>query len=111
VGVCLDTCHTFAAGYDIKSAAGYEETIRTFDRILGLRFLKGMHLNDCKKGRGSRVDRHENIGKGELGMAAFGRIMRDPRFDGIPMILETPDDTAWAGEIRILSGLAAGCRS
>ena len=97
VGVCLDTCHTYAAGYDIKTANGYQETIDAFDRIIGLGFLKGMHLNDCKKALGSRVDRHECIGKGELGLDPFRFIMSDVRLDGIPMILETPDNEAWPG--------------
>ena len=105
VGVCLDTCHTYAAGYDIKTAGGYAETIDAFDRIVGLRFLKGMHLNDCKKTLGSRVDRHASIGKGELGLEPFRFIMSDNRLDGIPMILETPDNGAWAEEIRLLYDL------
>jgi deoxyribonuclease-4 len=102
VGVCLDTCHSYAAGYDIKSPAGYEETIRAFDRIVGLRYLKGMHLNDCKKAMGSRVDRHESIGRGTLGMASFRAIMKDPRTDNIPLILETPVDSLWPEEIALL---------
>ena len=102
VGVCLDTCHMFAAGYNIKTDAGYRETLDAFDRIVGLAFLKGMHLNDCKKGLGSRVDRHASIGKGELGIDPFGFIMTDPRLDGIPMILETPDNGIWEEEIKRL---------
>ena len=102
VGVCLDTCHAYAAGYDIKTREGYEETLAAFDRIVGLSFLKGMHLNDSKKDLGSRVDRHASIGKGFLGLEPFACIMKDPRLDGIPMILETPDDRLWAEEIRLL---------
>ena len=102
VGVCFDTCHGFAAGYDIKSEDGYEKTFRDFDSIIGLNYLKGLHLNDAKKGLGSRVDRHESIGKGELGMEVFIRMMNDPRFDNMPIILETPDEEIWAQEVAWL---------
>lgn len=102
VGVCFDTCHAYAAGYDIKSEEGYERTFRDFDQIIGLPYLKGLHLNDAKKGLGSRVDRHESIGKGELGMEVFIRMMNDPRFDNMPVILETPDEDIWAKEIEWL---------
>jgi deoxyribonuclease-4 len=102
VGVCFDTCHGFAAGYDIKSEEGYEKTFRDFDSIIGLSYLKGLHLNDAKKGLGSRVDRHETIGNGELGGEVFIRMMNDPRFDNMPIILETPDETIWAKEIEWL---------
>jgi deoxyribonuclease IV len=102
VGVCLDTCHAYAAGYDIKSKEGYELTFREFDSIIGLRYLKGMHLNDARKGLASRVDRHESIGKGELGEEVFTRMMNDPRFDNMPIILETPDEELWAEEIAWL---------
>jgi deoxyribonuclease IV len=105
VGVCLDTCHTFAAGYDILSPEGYAETFRRFDEIVGFKFLKGMHLNDSKKELGSRVDRHDTIGKGFLGQEVFSRIMNDKRFDDIPLILETPDETLWAEEIALLYGM------
>jgi deoxyribonuclease-4 len=104
VAVCLDTCHTHAAGYDIKTETGYAETLHMFDRVVGLPFLKGMHLNDAKKERGSRVDRHESLGKGDLGLDVFRRIMNDSRMDDIPLILETPDDTLWAKEIELLLG-------
>jgi deoxyribonuclease IV len=107
VGVCLDTCHSYTAGYDLKSPAGYEETINAFDRIVGLQYLKGMHLNDCKKAMGSRVDRHESIGRGTLGVKPFGFIMKDPRMDNIPMILETPDDSLWPEEIALLYRLGS----
>lgn len=106
VGVCLDICHTYAAGYDLKTEAGYEQTLKAFDRIVGLNFLKGIHLNDSKKEKGSRVDRHENIGKGTLGMETFRRILRDGRFDHIPLIMETPDDKLWPEEIRFLKRMA-----
>lgn len=102
VGVCIDTCHAFAAGYDLSTASGFQETFERFDEVIGFNYLKGMHLNDAKKGLGSRVDRHENIGKGELGWAAFKRIMDDERFDDIPLILETPDETLWPEEINRL---------
>jgi len=102
VGVCLDTCHSFAAGYDIKTARGYTAVMDEFNGVVGLDYLKGMHLNDSKKGKGSRVDRHASLGKGELGLKPFRTIMADSRLDGIPLILETPDDTLWAAEIRQL---------
>lgn len=105
VGVCIDTCHAFAAGYDIKSESGFQEAWEHFNDVIGFRYLKGMHLNDSKKGLGSRVDRHEVLGKGELGWDAFRWIMRDSRFDGIPLILETPDEEHWAEEIRMLYSL------
>ena len=102
VGVCLDTCHAYAAGYDLRTPEGYEKTVREFDRIVGLRYLRAMHLNDCKKEIGSRVDRHESIGRGTLGGESFGLIMADPRMDDIPLILETPDDSLWPAEIALL---------
>jgi len=102
VGVCLDTCHLHGAGYDIRSAAAFEKTMEEFDRLVGLRFLSALHLNDSKKDFNSRVDRHESIGKGGLGLAPFEFIMNDPRFDRMPLVLETPDDTLWEAEIRLL---------
>lgn len=105
VAVCVDTCHTLAAGYDLISEAGYEKTFDDFDRIIGLNYLKGVHLNDSKKGVGSRVDRHESIGKGALGVDFFKRFMHDARFDNMPIILETPDETLWAQEIEWLRNL------
>ena len=95
VGVCIDTCHTFAAGYDLSTEAGYEDTFAQFDRVVGFNYLRGIHLNDSKKGVGSHVDRHESIGQGMLGEAFFGRMMRDPRFDDMPIILETPNEELW----------------
>ena len=85
IGVCIDTCHAFAAGYDLKSENGFQETFEHFNEVIGLKYLKGMHLNDSKKGQGSHVDRHEVLGKGELGIETFRRIMRDPRFDRMPL--------------------------
>lgn len=90
VGICFDTCHTFAAGYDIRTPEAYEKTIANFHRILGLNQLCLIHLNDSKKGLGSRIDRHEHIGKGEIGSAAFKEIMNDERLENVPKILETP---------------------
>jgi deoxyribonuclease-4 len=90
VGVCLDTCHLIAAGYDISSEVGYHDTFRQFTRIVGLSRLKMFHLNDSKKPCGSRVDRHEHIGKGCLGLTTFRRLVNDPRFAKLPMLLETP---------------------
>jgi deoxyribonuclease-4 len=105
IGVCLDTCHTYTAGYDIKTEKGYELTFSEFDHIVGWRFLKGIHLNDSKKELGSRVDRHESLRKGLLGEDLFKRIMKDPRFDNMPLILETPDETLWKEEIQWLYSL------
>jgi deoxyribonuclease-4 len=105
VGVCLDTCHTFSAGYDLVTPEGYEKTLAHFDAVVGFPFLKGLHLNDDKKVRGSRVDRHASLGQGTLGLEAFRLIMNDARLDGIPMILETPDDSRWAEEIRMLMAM------
>jgi len=105
VGVCIDTCHTFAAGYDLSTDQGFDETFKQFDEVVGFKYLKGLHLNDAKKPLGSRVDRHESIGKGTLGLLPFKRIMHDPRFDNMPLILETPDETLWAEEIKLLYSL------
>jgi len=102
VGVCIDTCHAYASGYDIKQEDGYDRTFKEFDRIIGLPYLKGFHLNDARKGLASRVDRHESIGKGDLGEEVFIRIMNDPRFDNMPIILETPDEEIWDKEIAWL---------
>ncbi len=105
VGVCIDTCHTFAAGYDLSTEAGFTETFDRFDEVIGFNYLRGMHLNDSKKGVGSHVDRHECIGKGMIGVTAFRMIMHDSRFDDMPLILETPDEEGWAEEIRMLYAL------
>jgi len=105
VGVCFDTCHGYSAGYDIKSPESYAETFEKFEEIIGLQYLKGLHLNDTKKELGSRVDRHDQIGEGLLGMEVFRRIVNDPRFDNIPIILETPDEERWKEEIVLLYGM------
>ncbi|RUO95457.1 apurinic endonuclease family protein, partial [Jimgerdemannia flammicorona] len=127
VGVCLDTCHTFAArviviiclyagdivmmqGYDIRTPEAYAETMTLFARHIGFKFLNGLHLNDSKYDLGSRKDRHENIGKGQIGVEAFRLIMNDERMNGIPLILETPlgkggDMSVWKEEIELLYGL------
>ena len=104
-GVCLDTCHIFAAGYDIRSAAAYETTMRRFDEIIGRENLKAAHVNDAKVELGSRKDRHDSIGRGKLGLEAFALLMNDPRFDDMPLILETIDDTLWETEIQLLYSL------
>ena len=100
VGVCLDTCHTYSAGYDI--VADYDNVFREFDATVGFRYLRGIHLNDTKKALASRVDRHDNIGKGLLDLDFFKRFMQDARFDDMPIILETPEETLWAEEIKLL---------
>lgn len=105
VGVCIDTCHTFAAGYDLATPEGYEATWREFDEVIGLKYLSGMHINDSKKGLGSRVDRHAPLGEGTLGKEFFTMMMNDPRLDNIPLILETPDVSIWDREIAWLYSL------
>lgn len=104
VGVCIDTCHTYSAGYDLKTEDGYAQTFREFDEVIGAHYLRAIHLNDTKKEFASRVDRHDSIGKGLLGINFFKRFMKDPRFDDIPIILETPDETLWPSEIIMLQG-------
>ncbi len=102
VGVCIDTCHMFTAGYDIRTKDVYEKTWKEFDDIVGFEYLQGMHINDSKPPLGSRVDRHHSLGKGEIGLDAFRFIMNDPRMDDIPLILETIDESLWSEEIRLL---------
>ncbi len=102
VGVCVDTCHSFAAGYDLSNAAGFKKAFDHFEEVVGFKYLRGMHLNDAKKGLNSRVDRHDSIGKGELGEETFKILMKDIRFDNIPLILETPDEQIWKQEIEML---------
>ena len=102
VGVCMDTCHIFAAGYDIRTEDAYRETMRRFDDIVGFSRLKGVHLNDAKSDVGSRVDRHESLGAGALGWDLFARIMKDERFDSIPIVLETPKPELWSSEVTTL---------
>lgn len=108
VGVCIDTCHAFAAGYDLRTAEACDRTFTEFGEVVGFNFLKGMHLNDAMKPLESRVDRHSSLGGGNIGWDCFRYIMRDARFDGIPLILETPDETLWPEEIAALKALAAG---
>ena len=107
VGVCLDTCHTFTAGYDLRTEEACALTFAEFDRVVGFDYLRGMHLNDSKPKLGARVDRHQSLGIGEIGWEAFRYIMNDDRFEEIPMILETIDDTLWAEEIQQLYALQA----
>ena len=107
VGVCIDTCHIFAAGYDISTSDGWHKTMNEFERIIGLEYLKGMHLNDSAGALDSHMDRHANIGQGEIGIEGFRAIMNDSRLDGIPLILETPGRREWDEEIALLRGLVA----
>lgn len=102
VGVCIDTAHAYSAGYDLKSQAAFNKVFASFDEIVGSAYLKGMHLNDSKKEHGSRVDRHDSLGKGTLGLDTFRFIMNDDRFDNMPLILETPDTEKWKEEIATL---------
>jgi deoxyribonuclease IV len=102
IGVCLDTCHTFAAGYDLRTPEAYRDTMEEFESIVGFKYLMGMHLNDSKVELGSRKDRHHSLGEGLLGWEPFKMIMRDPRMDNIPLVLETIDDERWADEIQQL---------
>jgi deoxyribonuclease IV len=102
VGVCIDTCHAFTSGYDLKTPEGFIKTFEEFEKIVGFGFLKGMHLNDSKKELATRVDRHDNIGKGFLGEKTFEILMNDSRFDNMPLILETPEESLWEEEIRRL---------
>ncbi len=105
VGVCIDTCHMFTAGYDIRTKEAYDISMAEFGNIVGFEYLQGMHLNDSKPDLGSHVDRHESIGKGKIGLEAFRYIMNDERMDDIPLILETIDETIWAQEITLLYSL------
>jgi len=106
IGVCIDSCHAFAAGYDLASEDGYRAMWDEFDRTVGSEFLCGMHINDSKKGLGSHVDRHAPIGQGMIGLPFFRRLIADPRTDGIPLILETPDESLWPAEIDLLYSFA-----
>ncbi len=105
VGICLDTCHTFTAGYDLATEDGYKKTFSDFDNIVGAEYLKAIHLNDSKKELASKVDRHDSIGKGLIGTDFFYRFMNDSRFDNMPIILETPEDSLWKEEISYLYSL------
>ena len=106
VGVCLDTCHTFAAGYDLRTREACDATFAEFDHIIGFNYLRGIHLNDAMRPLGSRIDRHSPLGEGEIGWTCFEYIASDPRFDNIPIILETPDESRWAEEIATLKRFA-----
>lgn len=105
IGICIDTCHSFAAGYDIKTPEGYEKTMKELDDIVGFQYLRGVHLNDSKSKLAGHLDRHNSIGAGELGVEPFRFIMNDPRFDDIPLVLETIDETLWPQEIKLLYSL------
>lgn len=106
VGVCLDTCHSFAAGYDLRTKEACDKTFEEFDRVVGFGYLRGMHLNDAMRPLGSRIDRHSPLGDGEIGWECFKYIASDSRFDNIPLILETPDEARWAQEIERLKEYA-----
>lgn len=107
IGVCLDTCHAFAAGYDLASEQGFHEMMEEFESVIGLEYLRAVHLNDSKGELGCHLDRHENIGKGKIGLEAFRLLMKDSRFNGIPMILETPcmSENTYKKEIKQLYSL------
>ena len=105
VGVCIDSCHAFAAGYDLSTPEGYESTWKEFDEVIGLQYLSAMHINDTKKGLASKVDRHAPLGQGMLGSEFFKLLMNDSIMDNIPLILETPDESLWAQEIQWLDSL------
>jgi len=103
VGVCIDTCHTFVSGYDLRGASATESTFKAYSDIVGFEYLRAMHINDSKVPFSSRVDRHAPLGAGEIGWDCFEFLMKDPRFDGIPLILETTDETLWPAEIKCLN--------
>jgi len=105
VGVCIDTCHTFASGYDLRTEETYQETMKKFDEIVGFKYLQGVHLNDAKSEFQSRVDRHHSIGQGNIGLDFFKFLMNDERFNNIPLILETINPDIWADEIKLLYSL------
>ena len=102
IAVCIDTCHIFAAGYDIRTKETYNKTMEQFESIIGIKYLKGFHLNDAKSEFESRVDRHDSIGKGNIGIEAFRFIIEDSRTDNMPLILETPNSDLWEEEIELL---------
>ncbi len=106
VGVCIDTCHIFAAGYELRTAEGYEKTMNQFESLIGFDKLMGVHLNDAKSNLGSRLDRHHSLGMGMIGLEPFRWMMEDSRFDKVPMILETIDSDLWSSEINRLKGFA-----
>ena len=102
IGVCIDTAHIFAAGYDIRTEEAYKKTMEEFEKKVGFKYLKGMHINDSKAKFASRVDRHHSLGKGEIGLDAFKFIMQDKRIDNIPLVLETIEPEIWPDEIKLL---------
>jgi deoxyribonuclease IV len=106
IGFCFDTCHAFAAGYDLRTRRSYEATMKLLDRTVGFRYLRGAHLNDAKAELGSRLDRHQSLGRGTLGPEAFKSLMRDDRFEEIPLVLETIDESLWKKEIAMLKEMA-----
>jgi len=108
VGVCIDTCHTFTSGYDLRTAEACKDTFDQFEQIVGFNYLMGMHLNDSKKELGTRVDRHHSLGEGFIGLDGFRFIMADARFDNMPLILETPNPAIWPDEIKLLRSFEAG---
>lgn len=109
IGVCVDTCHSFAAGYDVRTEEGWEETLKEFDKQVGLKYLKAFHLNDSMKGLGSRVDRHRPLGEGEIGLECFRVLMNHPQTRHLPKYLETPGGPdKWVDEIALLHDLARG---
>jgi deoxyribonuclease-4 len=105
IGACIDTCHIFAAGYGIRDEQSYKDTMAAFGNTVGFKYIRGLHLNDAKSAIGARTDRHESIGKGNIGIEAFRLLMKDARFDGIPCILETPDENLWCDEITLLKNM------
>ena len=102
VGVCIDTCHMFVAGYDIRTHETYDETWNKFSDLVGFKYLSGMHINDSKPPLGSKKDRHHSLGEGEIGLDAFKFLMNDERMDDIPLVLETIDSSIWKQEIELL---------
>ncbi len=108
IGCCFDTCHAFAAGYDFRTKETYLKTMNEFDRIIGFRYLRGLHINDAKSSLGSRIDRHHSIGEGTIGWEPFRFFMTDERFDELPMILETIDEEKWPLEVKKLSEMSRG---
>jgi len=109
IGVCIDTCHTHSAGYDLSTKDGFKKTFEEFDSVVGFKYLRGMHLNDSKTPFASKKDRHEILGSGSLGISPFKMIMEDKRFDNIPLILETPDPNIWENEIKMLYSYCKSC--
>jgi len=108
VGVCIDTCHSFTSGYDLRTPKACKDTFDQFEQIVGFNYLKGMHLNDSKKDLSTRVDRHHSLGEGFIGLDCFRFIMADDRFNDMPLILETPNPAIWADEIKLLRSFEAG---